>query len=299
MTTGSYDVLLRPMTGADVDAAERLSAQAYHEVDRRSFQRAWPDPLPRGADRVPDWQARTRHLLGTDPAGCWVADHDGEVVGFATSLVRELMWVLASYAVRPGLQGSGIGRQLLEAALLHGRGCLRGMLNASPDPRALRLYRSAGFDLHPQMLLWGHVSRADLPVVRHVRDGGPADFDLMDSLDRRVRGAAHGPDHVVMAGRLRLVVTDRPAASGYAYVDQRGSTVVLAATHRKAATALVWEGLAGSDPDTPVEIGHVSAANQWALDVANAARLEIYSRGFLGLRHVSEPAPYLPHPTFL
>ena len=39
------------------------------------------------------------------------------MLGFATSYTRELMWILASYAVRPGLQGAGIGAQLLAAAL--------------------------------------------------------------------------------------------------------------------------------------------------------------------------------------
>ncbi|MEZ5092277.1 GNAT family N-acetyltransferase [Nocardioides sp.] len=300
MTTGSHDVLIRPMAPEDLPAAEALSARAYYEVDLASYQRAWPEPVRRSPERGSDWQRRTGHLLETDPAGCWVADRGGEVVGIATSLVRELMWVLASYAVTPGQQGSGIGRQLLAAALAHGRGCLRGMLNASPDPRAARLYRSVGFALHPQMLLWGHVSRADLPVgIRHVRDGGPDDFDLMDSIDRRVRGAAHGPDHPVMAERFRLLVSDRPAGSGYAYVDPAGGTVVLAATHRKTARSLMWEGLAGSDPEVPVEIGHVTAANQWALDVALEARLAVYNRGFLAVRHLRPPAPYLPHPTFL
>ena len=61
------------------------------------------------------------------------------------------MWILATYAVRPGLQGQGIGKALLAAALHHGRGCLRGMLSASADPKAVRRYRAAGFSLHPQM----------------------------------------------------------------------------------------------------------------------------------------------------
>ena len=54
-----------------------------------------------------------------------------------------------------------------------------------------------------------------------------------------------------------------------------------------------------SDPDHPVEIGHVSPANHWAVDVAMAARLEVWSRGFLALRQMKEPVPYLPHPTLL
>lgn len=287
------------MREADVAACEQLSSQAFLELDSRTFQRGWPDPTPRPPHRAELWQIRTRHLLATDPAGCWVAEADGQVVGFATSLVRELMWILASYAVRPGLQGRGLGRGLLDAALHHGRGCLRGMLNASDDPQALRRYAVAGFRLTPQLLLHGRVERSVLPVVRHVRDGTPGDRDLLDSLDRRTRGAAHGPDHDIIGRELRLLVTDRPAGSGYAYVTPAGVPILLAASTRRAATALTWEALAASDPDAPVEIGHVSPANHWAVDLAMAARLGVHSRGFLALRRMKEPAPYLPHPTLL
>jgi GNAT superfamily N-acetyltransferase len=287
------------MRDEDVETCERLSSQAFLELARRTHQRAWPDPTGRPTHRAGAWHARTRHLLATDPGGCWVAEVDGEVVGFATSLVRELMWILGSYAVRPGLQGHGLGRVLLDAALQHGRGCLRGMLNASADPQALRRYALAGFRLQPQMLLHGTVDRSVLPVVRHVREGTPGDRDLLDSLDRRTRGAAHGPDHEVLARELRLLVTDRPAGSGYAYVDAAGVPVLLAASTRRAATSLTWEALAASDPAVPVEMGHVSAANDWAVDLAMAARLSVWSRGFLALRRMKDPAPYVPHPTLL
>ena len=287
------------MTAADVPAAERLSSAAFYELDLRTFQRGWPDPSPRSPERAARWHRRTEHLLRTDPGGCWVAEADGEVVGFATSLTRELMWILASYAVRPGLQDRGIGRALLEAALHHGRGCLRGMLNASADPRAVRLYATAGFRLHPQLLLWGRVDRSLLPVVEHVREGTDGDRDLLDSLDRRTRGAAHGPDHEHLATELRLLVTDRPAGSGYAYVTPSGAPIVLAASSRRAATALMWEALASTDPDEPVEIAHVSPANDWAVDLAMAARLDVWSSGFLALRGMKEPTPYIPHGSLL
>jgi GNAT superfamily N-acetyltransferase len=299
MTASPHDVRIRPMRPEDVPVAERLTALGYHELDLRTHQRGWPEPQPRSASRGTAWVARTAHLLGTDPGGSWVAEADGELVGVAVSFTRELMWILASYAVRPGLQGQGIGAQLLAAALHHGRGCLRGMLSASADPAAVRRYRLAGFALHPQMLLRGPVARDAIPVVERVRDGSPGDFDLMDSVDRRARGAAHGPDHALLAGQFHLLVADRAGGSGYAFVDDSGAPVLLAATDRRTATDLAWTALAMSRPDEPVEIGHVTAANQWVIDVGMTARMELHQRGFLALRHLKPPTPYLHHGSLL
>ena len=283
----------------DVAGAERLSDEGYHDLDVRTFPRSWPEPARRTPAHSESWATRTAHLLATDPGGSWVAERDGAMVGFATSFTRELMWILASFAVRPGLQGGGIGRALLDAALDHGRGCLRGMFNASEDPKATRRYRAAGFSLHPQMFLRGTVDRALLPVVEHVRDGVESDVDLMDSVDRRTRGAAHGSDHLVLMESFRLLVTDRPAGSGYVYVRSDGSPVLLAATDRRTAATLAWESLAVSAPGQPVDIGHVTAANEWAVDVGMAARLDLHQRGYLAVRNMQPPAPYLPHGALL
>jgi GNAT superfamily N-acetyltransferase len=292
-------VRIRPLRQEDLVACEALSSQAFHALDLRTHQRAWPDPEPRPARRSEAWVRRTAHLLDTDPDGCWVADVDGEVVGFATSLRREVLWVLASFAVRPGLQGRGIGRELLAAASRHSRGCLRAMLNASQDQQALRRYRLAGFDTLPQVVLRGRVDRSLLPAVDRVREGSAADFDLMDSLDRRARGAGHGPDHAVLAEQLRLLVTDHSTGQGYAWVNAAGGVQCLAADNRRTAQRLMWAALGESSPDVPVEMGHVSPANQWALQVATDARLEIHPRGFLALRGMKDPTPYVPHGSLL
>lgn len=292
-------LLVRPMRAEDLTACEAITRAAYYEVDRASYQRSWPEPVPRSDAGRADWLAKSRHKLTTDPGGCWVAEEDGVIVGLATSLRRELMWILCSFAVAPEAQGRGLGTLLLDAAIHYGEGCLRGMFVASQDQAALHRYRKAGFDLHPQMVLWGSVSRDLLPAVPHVREGTAADRDLCDSLDRRTRGAAHGPDHALLAEQSRLVVMDHPRGQGYAYVSRTGGVQCLAADSRRAALALLWEALAASEPDTPVEIPRVTAANQWALDVATAARLEIHPRGFLATRLLKPPAPYIPHSTFL
>jgi hypothetical protein len=239
------------------------------------------------------------HLVRSDPRGCWVAEDGSALLGAAVSARRDLMWLLATYVVRPDRQGRGIGRQLLSAAHEHASGSLRAMVASSDDPLAARRYRLAGFTLHPTMLLRGVVPRAALPVVERVREGSQGDVDLMDSVDRQVRGAAHGADHRVLTTGLRLLVVDRPTGSGYAYVRPGGTPYLLAATNRRIATDLLWETLAATTPDQPVTVRHVTAANEWAVDVGLACRLQLWTSGYLGLRGMKPPMPYLHSGLFL
>ena len=163
----------------------------------------------------------------------------------------------------------------------------------------MRRYRLAGFTLHPTMLLWGSVPRAALPVVERVREGSAGDVDLLDSVDRQVRGGAprrrpRDPDQAAPAGRRRPVhrlrLRLRPAGGG-AYL--------LAATNRRTATDLLWEALAASSPDQPVAVDHITAGNEWAIDVGMACRMELWTRGYLALRGMKPPVPYLPSGHFL
>lgn len=270
---------------ADVPAMEPLSAHSY-SVDQ---------PYVRSPAKVTAWIARTAHLLVTDPGGCWVAEDSGGPIGFAIALEREKMWILASYAVLPGRQGVGIGRMLLSAAMSHGRGALRGMLISSTDPRATRHYRLAGFSLHPKMLMRGQLERQAIPLTDRVREGSAGDFDLMDSIDRRVRGAAHGPDHALLLQSFHLLVSDRSTGSGYAFVSSTGTPVLLAATNRRTASALLWEAIAATPPGAEAEFEGITAANEWAIDVGMAAGLSLHTEGYVGLRQMKPPMPYLPH----
>ncbi len=285
------EATIRPMLPADVPVAERLSDESFLELDRRTFRRNWPDPEPRAAPHAAGWVRRTLHFLETDPGGCWVAEDDTGMVGMATSIVRDKTWCLATYAVRPGLQSRGIGKQLLDAAMHHGRGCLRGMLSASSDPKAVRRYRLAGFSLHPQMFLRGQVDRSAIPVIEKVREGTAGDTDLMDSIDRQVREAAHGPDHQLMQGLWRWIVSDTTTGSGYAYLDEKGRLQLLAATNRRTASRLLWTAIA--DGGAEQTVSHVTAANEWAVDIGIAARLELHTEGYLALRGMKPPSPYV------
>jgi len=287
-------LIIRQMTDSDVSAAERLSDEGFYELDVRMQGPSLPPPERRDSGRSERWVARTLHFLRTDPGGCWVAEDETGLVGFATSFVRDTTWCLATFVVRPGLQGRGIGRSLLDAAMQHGRACLHGMLSASMDPKALRRYHQAGFVLHPHMRLTGPADRSAIPVVEKVRDGSAGDLDLANSVDRQVRGAGHGPDHEYLLQHHRMLVSDSTTGSGYAFLGHREMAVVLlAATSRRTASRLLWAALADAPAGVPVTIPHVTAANDWAIDVGMAARMELHLDGYLALRGMKPPAPYV------
>ncbi|UMG92033.1 GNAT family N-acetyltransferase [Nocardioides sp. TF02-7] len=225
--------------------AEQISDRAFHELDLRTTPRDQPEPEPRSPEHSARWIARTLRFLEHDPGGCWVAEDADGVAGFATSLVRERVWCLATYAVRPGLQGRGVGARLLEAAESHGDDCETGMLAASTDPRAVRRYWRAGFTLHPQVQLQGRVDRSRLRGADGVRAGGPDDRELADEVARRLRGGGHGPDHESLAGLGRMLVAEDRTGLGFAYADD-ARLHLLAATHPVTAQALLWECLAGA-----------------------------------------------------
>ena len=289
MAESRKGLVVRPMRPEDVEVAEQISAEAFLQVDRATRRATDPEPERRPAPRSQRWIDRTSSLLATDAPGCWVADLDGRTVGMATSLRRETLWALATFAVLPGAQG-GVGRPLLEAALQHSVGCLRGMLASSSDPRAVRRYQAAGFDLHPQMVLSGRPDTSAAPTLGAVREARSSDRELMDSVDRRCRGAGRGSDHDLLAEMAPALVLESRSASGYVYADD-GRVAALAATDRRTAARLLWAALLTATGDA--EVPHVTGANQWALQVGLAAGLTVRTEGYLGVRGMKPPTPYL------
>ncbi|MGW6913995.1 GNAT family N-acetyltransferase [Kitasatospora sp. NPDC054939] len=279
-------------TAADAEAVQFVAraALAAEEGDA-------PEPPLGRLQRA----ARTRHLVRTDPQGCWLAERGGAPVGAVLALRREGVWVLALLAVVPEAQGRGVGTLLLERAAAYGRGCLRGMLCVPASPAAARRYRLAGFTLHPAMRLTGRVDRAGLvdPGDIPVHPGNTSHLHLLDSVDRRLRGAAHGPDHPMMLAHAEeLLVADALAGSGYCYRDG-GEVRLLAATSRRIAVRLLREALARVPEGEQARVGFLTAEQEWALDVGLEVGLRPQSRGWLGLRGMRPPAPYLPDPAYL
>lgn len=287
------NIEVRPLREDDVENAEEFGFSVLAEAGRRFGY----DMGARTEDRVAAGHARVRHLLATDPDGLFAAEQDGSVVGLAMSLRREQLWFLSLLVVRPDLQGSGIGRRLLDTALDYGDSCSTGMICSSPDPKALRRYARAGFALEPAFAADGTVIRNRLPADSGVREGDWAqDADLVDELVRACRGAGYGPDlEFARDVGARLLVRDGSAPHDRAVAVSAGGSIGPVAGASTDAAARVLRAAVAESAD-PVRLGYLTGAQQWAIEVALDVGLSLHGSGALCLRGFpGTPTPYLPN----
>ena len=287
------DILLRPLTAADVPAAQLLGFDTFADLDRRTGEPA----QELTADLVERGESRVAHLVATDPDGSWAAELDGRLVGVALSMRRDQVWFLSLLVVAPGEQGKGLGRRLLEQAMTTADLERGAYLTASTDPLALRRYQRAGFALLPAFSAKGVVDRARLPAVQGVRTGSLQDADLADAVATAQRGAPMTPEWVYAhAHGVRSFVTDGPAGRGFALL-RRSSVIAVAASTDDAARRLLWTALAEADGDAEVE--WLTGQQQWALDVVLDARLGLRPAGPVCRQGALGPmTPYLPSGAF-
>lgn len=255
----------------------------------------WPEA------RIDRHHRRTLHLAARDPGGCWIAeDAAGQVVGAALSARREGLWSLALLVVTPEARGAGVGRALLARAMEYGKSCLRGMICSSDHPAAARAYRTAGFALHPTMRLSGEVRPDRLGSSEGgVLPGNAHHLDLLESVDRQLRGGARGNDHYQLLRDHRLLVCDDLAGSGYCYFTPTWGVELLAATSRRLAGRLLTTALRSMEPGPRTHLRALTAEQQWAVDIGLAAGLVVHNAGYLCLRGMRPPTPYIPSGGYL
>ena len=282
--------VIRPLLPEDVEAAHDVQFAALSDLEVRMGRAA----LELTEERRARGPARIAQLQRTDPAGAWVAEEDGQVVGASLALVREGMWFLSLLMIQPGYQGKGVGRQLLDAALTTSTD--RSWIMSTDDPAAVRRYQRAGFDLHPCYAAKGTPERSVIPAVRGLRDYDPdraEDRDTLDQVCRAVRGAHMGPevDYWQAMGN-RVVVSP---GKGFA-VFRSDCPIWLGATDDATARDLLWTVLA--EAPGAVEVDWLAANQQWAIDLCLDARLTLQAGASLALRGQPTMAPYLPSGAF-
>jgi ribosomal protein S18 acetylase RimI-like enzyme len=276
-------VVVRPMEHADLDAATRASAASFGVdlVDPEMARR---------------WSNRLAYVLGTDPGGAFVAEHEHRVVGVAMAMIRESLWCLSLLAVDPVTQSAGAGRALFDRSLEYGDPEL-GLITSSNDARALRLYASRGFALRPALQAEGSLDRRRLPRgPSEVRTGGAESLEPLASISREIRGAPHTRElaYALEIGAQLLTYPDR----GFALARPGNGVWMVVARDDEAASALLWSALElAGEAERPVR--WITAEQDWAVDVLVRAGMRLSANGALCVRgHPGPLRPFLPSPPF-
>lgn len=285
---------VRPLQPADFAASDAMADQAFRAAAAR-FEPSHPPWPERTAEQIAAAHHRQAHLQRTDPDGAWVAVDGDAIVGVALSLRRGPMWFLSLLVVATDLQARGVGKALLDASLRTAADARGAWILSSSDPKALRRYALEGFALHAGFTARGQLDRSLLPGGLGVRDGDWAlDGALVDDVVTGLRGAPYGPDlEAMQATGQQLLVAEDGADRGFLVV-RSGTVSTLGASSPALAQRLLWEGLARAEKPE-VEVDWLTADQQWAIEVALAARLPLGPGPSVCRRTALGPlAPFLP-----
>jgi GNAT superfamily N-acetyltransferase len=240
--------LCRPARPDDLEPAMAVVAEAFNDVNRRH---GTEDFLAALGTRFAAFS------LNDDPAGLWVGEEKGEIVGFGFSWMVDRLWFLAELFVRPQWQSSGIGRALLRHTLAQAEASgaeVKALITFAFNRASIGLYMHEG--LFPRIPLFklacprskfsARLTAASLRMERIGED----DLAALEIIDRSALGLGRGKHHRFLAageesiGLIFFDAQERPAA--YAYVSADGHVGAIAAssiahmaevTHRALAIA--------------------------------------------------------------
>jgi GNAT superfamily N-acetyltransferase len=276
-----------PMDPGDVGACAEVFARAAAGLRAgQGLPANRPSPLT---------LARIAYVQQHDPGGSWIARSDGATVGFAQAVLREELWILVHLFVLPEHQGLGVGTALLQWAHDLSRRVPFGVICSSADPNAIGRYaRLPGFRAYPALRYFGEMRGVGGDRSSGVRDGSAADLDHANRVDRAILGSARGDDlaHLLAGGATLLIADD-----GYAIATPAGPSIV-AARDERIATQLLAAAFARVPAGTRIELGRITAEQQWAIECLLELGFRLRPQGPLMLRGRTPPAPYLPHQAF-
>lgn len=282
-----------PASGVRLRRFERTDLPRAVHLWAGAFGVSLPD-----RDSRENAQQRLAFSLDTDPAGSFIAEHTGELIGLAQALVRERLWVLSSLAVDARARGRGVGGALLERAFAYGASCDARLVVSSDDPSAMALYARTGLALRRTVQAEGEASPTLVgDAARAFRVGGPDDLTELEPISRAVRGAPHTREigFALERGDARMLVGE----GGFAVVRPGQGVWLLAAREEAEAEALLAAAITLAGRCERPFVRWVTEEQGWALAVLERVGLTISRYG--GLFVGGEPgalSPFIPSGPF-
>ena len=264
MTEPVADVVYRPATQDDLPAAADLFLASVADMFSRH---GISQPLtPREVVL-----ASYGHVLRT---GIFeVAEVAGRIEAIASAIVRDKLWFLSTFWVRPGSQRRGLGGPLLDRVWAQGEeeGATTFFTYSSIDTTAMAAYMRRGMLPGWPILVFGGRPAA-LPDAPAVYESGPLTVADAAELDREIRAAGRKPDHAWWLGggqpfRGRLVSrAGEPAGYFYVVRGAVGPACWTGSRHAEAVLSLALRDAVADGGDVKLVVPGINhAAIRFAL----------------------------------
>jgi ribosomal protein S18 acetylase RimI-like enzyme len=184
--------------------------------------------------------------LKDDPDGLWVAEADGEILGFAFSWVCGDLWFLAELFVAPGHQGGGIGNELLKRAFEHAKkagATNKALITFTFNVVSQGLYIRRG--LYPRLPIYffsvardALMSRPQDETLRYAYiEDTASHLNNLEQIDLSALGISREKHHrfLLKDDAIKgVLLYEQGNCVGYAYVSTSGHVGPLAVSQRGA-----------------------------------------------------------------
>jgi hypothetical protein len=188
------------------------------------------------------------HIVANDPDRGWLAERDGQAVGFAMSVQRGDLTFLSMLFVLPGDQARGLGRELLERSMAGST--RRAVCIFSVQPVSAALYARYGMvPLVPMYTLTGR-PKVDLPRLPPSVRIGDVDRSALDVIDLEVCGFTRQIDHAAWQewGRNCYGLYEGDELAGYAYAQSSGRLSPVVVRRPELALPLIGQLMREVEP---------------------------------------------------
>ncbi len=281
------DITYRPGTTEDSYAVFCIFEEALADLmQRMGHMQAEQWNEPEKLAQMWQWRRPLYEHLAQHACCFWVAEQDGQVIGFARAMVRGQVQQLTEFFIRPGVQSGGVGRELLARAFPD-EGLPYRSIIATTDIRAQARYLKAGvYPQFPLYYFWRSPEPAAVETDLTIEPmAGPP--ETLATLDMTVLNFRRDEEHAwLREDRQGYVYRRDGRVVGYGYVGKASGPFALQnaadfpAVLAHAETALAAAGLDHFGMEVPL-------CNHTAVDYLLARGFQIDS--FVALLMCNRP----------
>ena len=224
-------IVIRPGTNEDLFGAFVIFQLALHGL-QQSMGEASSEDKPNPDELVPSFEyfrMFTEYFTET-AEHFWVAEEDGELIGFSRSMARDRVRQLSEFFVHPDKQAQGVGKRLLEAAFSPNGEQNRVVIGTS-DIRALTRYLKSGVKFRFTIYDWWRepeIVPFETDLAIEPFQSTPENLAILNSIDRVILGYTREVDHIWLSrNRQGHLYRRNGQVVGYSYMSHRAGPIAM------------------------------------------------------------------------